>query len=151
MRQRHLKVIFDQSQPLHTNASEAALKAAEHEKSIYDRAKNKTIYVNLVAILIKNLRGQVVEKQQQSSQSSKTTSSQQQSQNGKILIKSSPTSSSSSAQLSSSSSFSHEMMLSGPKATRVNYSIGRAKTLEVKDLSGKTKSPIHPNDSILLI
>lgn len=147
MRQRHLKVIFDQSQPLHTNASEAALKSAEHEKSIYDRAKNKTIYVNLVAILIKNLRGQVVEKQQQSSQSSKTTSSQQQSQNGKILIKSSPTT----AQLSSSSSFSHEMMLSGPKATRVNYSIGRAKNLEVKDLSGKIKSNRNPNDSILLI
>lgn len=123
MRQRYLKVIFEQLKPLHqANANEAAVKAAEHEKSVYDRAKSKAIYVNLVANLIKSLRTQVVEKQHQQG-----SSSQQQSQNnGKSpSLVTSPT-----------SSFSHEAILSGPKATRVNYAIGRTKSVEIKDLSG---------------
>ena len=127
MRQRYLKVIFEQLKPLHhANVSEAAVKAAEHEKSVYDRAKSKAIYVNLVANLIKSLRTQVVEKQHQQGSSSSQQQSQQNNGKSPSSLVTSPT----------TSSFSHEAILSGPKATRVNYAIGRTKSIEIKDLSG---------------
>jgi hypothetical protein len=127
LRSRHLKVIFDNTRPLYADLKEAAQKSSESEKSIYDRAKNKMIYANLIAILIKNLRSQLVEKQQQTNNNSSPTTQQQQSmyKYNKPGVNISP---------QASTSFSYEMMLSGPKA--VNYTIGRSKPIEIKDLSG---------------
>jgi hypothetical protein len=119
MRQRYLKIIFDNGRGLFTSVEKACEKAAQEEKSIYDRAKNKTIYINLSANLIKSLRTQ----QQQVEQ--KQTSS---------TLKPSPTIESSK---SASTGYSHEAMLSGPKANKVSYSINRFKQIEHKDLSGK--------------
>jgi hypothetical protein len=109
MRQRYLKVIFENGKSESSNLEKACEKAAEQEKSIYDRAKNKTIYTNLVANLIRSMRN-----------STNTASPQKNSSNIE----------------QASSSYSHEAMLSGPKANRVSYSINRTKQLEVKDLSG---------------
>lgn len=130
MRQRHLKVIFDNVRPLHADIREAALKASENEKSIYDRAKNKTIYINLVANLIKSLRSQLAEKQHEQ----KTVPNCPSSSSGQSIYKYTKTKPNESSP--GSTGFSHEMILSGPKASRVNYTIGRAKTVEIKDLSG---------------
>lgn len=136
MRQRHLKVIFDNSRPLYNDVKLACTNASENEKSIYDRAKNKTIYTNLVAILIKNLRTQVNERQSQknglenvnSNNLSKVTSNTNYKYNK-----------SNNATVAEPISFSHEMLLSGPKASRVSYSINRVKSIEIKDLSGELK------------
>ena len=53
MRQRYLTVIFDNCQGSFATLDKACEKAAEQEKSIYDRSKNKTIYTNLAANLIR--------------------------------------------------------------------------------------------------
>lgn len=125
-------------QPLYAanNVAEAASKAAENEKAIYDRAKSKTIYINLVANLIKNLRTQLVEKQSATTNTTKgaSNSSPVSSLNNNATKMTSP---SYSLNNTPAAGFSHEMILSGPKATRVNYSIGRAKSIGVQDLSGE--------------
>ena len=104
VRQRYLKMIFDNGKEVYGSVEKACKCSAEEEKAIYDRAKSKAIYMNLVANLVKSLR----------SKSSSNTSA------------SSPT---------KPSSYSHEAILSGPKASRVSYSINRTKQIEAKDLS----------------
>ena len=116
-------------------SQKACEKAAEQEKSIYDRAKNKTIYTNLCANLIKSLRTQQQSQNQAASQPiprlmnvnsmklNNTTNS------GKLqTIPVSP----------NRTSYSHEAMLSGSKASRISYSINRVKQVEIKDLSSKS-------------
>lgn len=53
MRQRFLTVIFENGRGNFATLEKACEKAAEQEKSIYDRSKNKVIYTNLAANLIK--------------------------------------------------------------------------------------------------
>ena len=53
MRQRYLTVIFENGRGTFATLEKACEKAAEQEKSIYDRAKNKVIYTNLAANLVK--------------------------------------------------------------------------------------------------
>jgi hypothetical protein len=117
MRQRYLKVIFDNVKPLYKDLKDACQNSSQEEKSIYDRAKNKTIYSNLVAILIKNLRTKQANSNFSSAHSVSKLNKDKQQQ-------------------SEQTCYSHELMLSGPKASRVSYSINRIKTLEIKDLSG---------------
>ena len=142
MRQRYLKLIFDNGRSLFTNNDKACEKASEQEKSIYDRAKNKTIYINLAANLIKSLRTQQQQELAQqpatNSETNTIVSSSKTLINNKNVLKYSSTQlSGASSSTSIVSSYSHEAMLSGPKANRVSYSINRVKQIEHKDLSGK--------------
>ena len=126
MRQRYLKVIFENGRLSFASLDKACEKAAEQEKSIYDRAKNKTIYTNLAANLIRGLRSSQQQQQAGGAKPVDTITTK------KIL----PTHNVyQTAQIASS--YSHEAMLSGPKANRVSYSINRVKQIEFKDLSGE--------------
>ena len=125
MRQRYLMFIFENGKTSFATLEKACEKAAEQEKSIYDRSKNKTIYTNLAANLIKSLRDQHVQQikeQQQNNSSSKPIVN-----NPTKLINN---------QKSQVTSYSHEALLSGPKANRVSYSINKTKQIEIKDLTG---------------
>jgi hypothetical protein len=138
MRQRYLKLIFDNGKSLFSNIDKACEKAAEQEKSIYDRAKSKNIYLNLAVNLIKSLRTQ--QQQELSKQPLPNNESNTIVSTSKTLINNKNVSKQSGASSSSStsivSSYSHEALLSGPKANRVSYSINRVKQVEHKDLSG---------------
>jgi hypothetical protein len=124
MRQRYLMFIFDNGKTSFATLEKACEKAAEQEKSIYDRSKNKVIYTNLAANLIKSLRDQHV---QQIKEQQKTSSSNK-------PIVNSPTKLIN--QKYQVTTYSHEALLSGPKATRVSYSINKVKQIEIKDLTG---------------
>ncbi len=142
VRQRYLKLIFDNGKSLFTNIEKACEKASEQEKSIYDRAKSKNIYINLAANLIKSLRTQ---QQQELTQQTKSnnesntivSTSKTLINNNNVLKYSSTHISSASSSTSNVSSYSHEAMLSGPKASKVSYSINRIKQVEHKDLTGQ--------------
>jgi hypothetical protein len=134
MRQKYLKFIFENGKTYFPSIEKACEKAAEQEKSIYDRSKNKTIYINLAANLIKSMRvqtTQTVAKAQLNDDNNKL--------NKKKLItnevneKKAPTD----GQTVPTTSYSHETMLHGPKANKISYSINRVKRLEFKDLDGK--------------
>jgi len=124
MRQRYLMFIFDNGKTSFATLEKACEKAAEQEKSIYDRSKNKLIYTNLAANLIKSLRDQHV---QQIKEQQKTSSSNKPIVNSPTKIIN---------QKYQVASYSHEALLSGPKATRVSYSINKVKQIEIKDLTG---------------
>ena len=120
-RQRCLSLIFENGKTLFATLEKACEKAAEQEKSIYDRSKNKDIYTNLAANLIKSLRDQQLQQQQ-------------------VTLSNKPLVNTSTKLVNQSctkqvTTFSHEALLSGPKATRVSYSINRVKQIEVKDLT----------------
>lgn len=115
MRQRYLKFIFDNGKSSFATIEKACEKAAEQEKSIYDRAKNKNIYTNLAANLIKSLRTQQTLSKPPSTAHASSTH----------LVKTQQV-----------CTYSHEALLSGPKASRVSYSINRVKQIEIKDLTG---------------
>ena len=121
MRQRYLKVIFENGRLSFASLEKACEKAAEQEKSIYDRSKNKTIYTNLVANLIRGLRNS---QQAVAKPDTITTKTLLPTHNVHQTVQ-------------IASSYSHEAMLSGPKANRVSYSINRVKQIEFKDLSGE--------------
>lgn len=139
MRQKFLRVIFDNCKEIYQPIEKACEKAAENEKSIYDRSKNKQIYSNLAAILIKSLRSEMVQLQnaigaQKNSpvKVNKPTSAQISTTKINNLIKNKPSTPISAPQ----SSYSHEAMLNGSKAAKCSYSINKTKQLEYKDLSG---------------
>ena len=125
----------------------ACEKAAEQEKSIYDRSKTKTIYVNLAANLIKSLRVQQPNTSSTSTATNNTSSALGAAkQAAKPQTASTLTTNNNSNKFVSVNkpkqtgmparpSYSHEMLLSGPKASRVSYSINRVKQLEFADLS----------------
>lgn len=125
MRQRFLKVIFDNVKPLHGDLKEACAKSSEEEKAIYDRSKNKTIYSNLVAMFIRNCRTKLNEKGLAAPAIVSNNKFTKVNNNAKV-----------NKPPQEHASFSHEQILGGPKASRVSYSINRVKTLEIKDLSG---------------
>ncbi len=137
VRQRYLKVIFENGRSSFPTIEKACEKAAEQEKSIYDRAKNKTIYTNLVANLVRSLRNM----QQSNSNlttpetttlsSSKAIDSSKANKNLTLTNKMQQR-----PQLPPAIAYSHEAMLSGPKANKCTYSINRVKQIEAKDLSG---------------
>jgi hypothetical protein len=141
MRQRYLKVIFENGKSSFATIQKACEKAAEQEKSIYDRAKNKTIYTNLAANLIKSLRTQSQLQQTNQTQSTSSFNSATKLTNNNALslknnsnglFKSKPQ-----VVQPPQPTYSHETMLSGPKANKVSYSINRVKPLEFKELSSK--------------
>lgn len=117
MRQRYLTVIFENGRSTLPTLEKACEKAAEQEKSIYDRAKNKTIYTNLAANLIRGLR---TAQQAAAQATGKST--------GTMSLKNVP-------KKPSTQSQSHEAMLNGAQATRCSFSINRVKQIEAKDLS----------------
>ncbi len=133
MRQRYLKMIFDNGKSSFATIQKACQKAAEQEKSIFDRAKNKTIYLNLTANLIRSLKTQ--------SQMNNQTNNNNNINNKQIktvhstLKTTITTTTNTNMSNTTMSSYSHESMLSGPKANKVSYSINRIKQLEFKDLS----------------
>ncbi len=112
LRQRYLKIIYDDLKSICKTTQIACEKAAEQEKSIYDRAKTKNTYVNLAAHLTKNIRSS-----QNQPKSNLDT--------GKLL------------QMKNKLSYSHEAILSGPKCNKINYSINRTKPLTLNELSRK--------------
>lgn len=125
MRQRYLSFIFDNGKTSFATLEKACEKAAEQEKSIYDRSKNKTIYTNLAANLIKSLRDQHVQQIKEQHQNNASNKP----------IVNSPTKLINN-QKTQGISYSHEALLSGPKASRVSYSINKVKQIEIKDLTG---------------
>jgi RNA exonuclease 1 len=132
MRQRYLKFIFDNGKSACSSVEKACEKAAEQEKSVYDRSKNKAIYMNLSANLIKSLRDQSGISEADSSKSA-------------VCVNRSPTKLASQKLASSQqyqkqkqvTTYSHEALLSGPKASRVSFSINRVKQIEIKDLTAQ--------------
>ncbi len=119
MRQRYLTVIFENGRGTFATLDKACEKAAEQEKSIYDRAKTKTIYTNLAANLIRSLRNA----HQSASTQDKSKGAILPSKNGSPLIQ----------------THSHEAMLGGANAARCTYSINRTKQLTISELSSKHK------------
>jgi hypothetical protein len=117
-RQRYLNFIYQESKSLFPNGEKACEKAAEQEKSIYDRAKTKNVYANLAAHLIKSLR----EQNQKSTTISKHVETNK--TNLKLVNTQKP-------------SYSHEAILAGPNASKVSYSINRKKKLTLKELNCK--------------
>ena len=128
MRQRYLKYIFDDGKTSFPSLEIAAKKAAEQEKSIYDRSKNKTIYINLAANLIKSLRDQHAQQIKEQQQNSSNIVKPIVNIPTKLVNQKPPQ--------KQIATYSHEAFLSGPKATRVSYSINKVKQIEVKDLTG---------------
>lgn len=118
IRQKYLSIIFDNCKLIYQPIELACQKAAQNEKSIYDRSKNKQIYLNLTAVLIRQLRtehGQI-----QKSCSANTSSKA----SGNVKPHEKPT-------------YSHEALLNGPKINKVSISINKNKILDYKDLSRK--------------
>lgn len=116
MRQRYLLVIFENGRGTLPTLDKACEKAAEQEKSIYDRAKNKTIYTNLAANLIRGLR------------TAQQAAAQAIGKSGAMSLKNEP-------KKTNVQSQSHEAMLNGAKATKCSFSINRVKQVEAHDLS----------------
>ena len=150
-RQRYLNLIFEESKQLFPNTEKACVKAAEQEKSIYDRAKTKSIYSNLAANLIKSLR------QQNQKTSSTITTTTTIASKYNLKTKTTPTTeqivknksnfklvNNPKADLKAPQpqriAYSHEAILAGPKASKVSYSINRKKTLTLKELTSKLHS-----------
>ncbi len=133
MRQRHLQMIFDNLKHLYVNtASEMAkalLRASQEEKSAYDRAKNRTIYINLIANVVKKIRSEVAESGGGYTPISSSSSANRVVNNPNKLVNAIPK--------PQPMVISHEAMLGGPKASKVSYSINRIKAVEVKDLNRK--------------
>ena len=146
MRQRHLQMIFKNLTPLYVfgNADQVAracVRASEEEKGAYDRAKSKTVYVNLIANVVKKIRHEILEKTATAQHSNASyhfpiTSRTLINNPTKLVNVQAPGCSSSTITHKQQVSFSHEAILSGPKATRVSYSINKVKQIEVKDLNG---------------
>jgi hypothetical protein len=105
LRHRYLKIIYENLKPVCKSAEIACEKAAEQEKSIYDRAKTKNTYVNLAAHLTKKIRSQ----KQSKPNTERTTRA--------------------------TVSYSHEANLSGSKSAKVSYSINRTKPMTLNELS----------------
>jgi hypothetical protein len=124
MRHRQLNFVFENLRPLISapsfSLSDACKRASEEEKSLYDRASNKTIYLNFIANAVKKIRNELAQKQPSSSFSLSSN-------NNKLI--NSPT--------KIVNVVSHEALISGPKATRVSYSINKIKQVEIRDLTGK--------------
>jgi len=121
MRQRYLTVIFENGRSTFATLEKACEKAAEQEKSIYDRAKTKTIYTNLAANLIRSLRN-----------AQQATSPQGKSPGSTLSLKNGP------KRPLPMQTHSHDAMLGGANATRCTYSINRTKQLTMKELSSKS-------------
>lgn len=119
MRQRYLTVIFDTGRLNFPTLEKACEKAAEQEKSIYDRAKNKLIYTNLAANLVRGLRNT-----QQSVNSTPGKAG------GTMSLKNG-------VKKPAVQSQSHEAMLCGPQGNRCTYSINRVKQKTLKELSSE--------------
>jgi len=132
MRQRYLKMIFDNGKSSFATIQKACQKAAEQEKSIFDRAKNKTIYLNLTANLIRSLKTQ---SQMNNQTNNNNNINNKQIKTAHSTLKTTTTTTNTNMSNTTMSSYSHESMLSGPKANKVSYSINRIKQLEFKDLS----------------
>jgi hypothetical protein len=131
MRQRHLQMIFDNLKPLYLNTAndmaKALLRASQEEKSAYDRAKSKTIYVNLMANVVKKIRTEVAESGGGYTPTGTDISATRLVNNPNKLINVAPK--------PQPMVISHEAMLGGAKASKVSYSINRVKAVEVKDLN----------------
>ncbi|RMZ92893.1 RNA exonuclease 1 -like protein [Brachionus plicatilis] len=117
IRQKYLKIIFDNCKLIYQPIELACQKAAQNEKSIYDRSKNKQIYVNLTAVLIRQLRTEQGQLQKNCSLNATTSKA---SANTKPHDK--PT-------------YSHEALLNGPKINKISYSINKTKNIQYQDLS----------------
>ena len=116
-----MNFIYQESKNLFPNCEKACAKAAEQEKSIYDRAKTKNVYANLAAHLIKSLREQ--------NQKSTTTAIPKRVETNKTNLKL--------VSQQQKPSYSHEAILAGPNASKVSYSINRKKKLTLKELNRK--------------
>lgn len=129
MRNRHLMAIFESLKILYgpDRLDQACARAAQEEKSAYDRAKSKNIYVNLAAISVKKIR------------------SEMSSQDPHKLVNTS----NQAKPASSTAAFSHEAMLGGSRAAKSSYSINKLKPVEIKDLSGEDSKSF--NHSIYFI
>jgi ElonginA binding-protein 1 len=120
----------------------ACEKAAEQEKSIYDRAKTRTIYANLAAHLVKSLREQN-KKPSTATAATASTSTSKSVVATKYNLKTATTVVNKNSlklvnkEVVPKVAYSHEAILAGAAAAKVSYSINRKKTLTLKDLNRK--------------
>ncbi|CAF0873432.1 unnamed protein product [Brachionus calyciflorus] len=128
IRQKSLKMIFEDCKKIYRPIELACQKASENEKSIYDRSKNKQIFLNLTAVLIKQLRD---EQNQLKNATTSTSSVNSPSKSNKLAA----TMANTYNKVQEQKPTSHEALLNGPKANKVSYSINKTKQLEYKDLS----------------
>ena len=125
MRQRYLKIIFENCKSSFASLQKACEKASEQEKSIYDRSKSKPTYLNLCANMVRSLRAQNPAAPTSASVGSMSINNKLVNGIPKNIQKPSNT-------------YSHEAMMNGPKASKVSYSINRVKQIEIKDLNGES-------------
>lgn len=96
VRQRYLNTIIDECLPLYQKEEDAFKRGLEEELSVYKRASNKNVYLNVACNTIKRLRTETAE------------------------FCSSPT------KPTSPQKMSHEAMLGGKNATKTTYTLNRS-------------------------
>lgn len=96
VRQRYLNTIIDECLPLYQKEEDAFKRGLEEELSVYKRASNKNVYLNVACNTIKRLRTETAE------------------------LCSSPT------KPTSPQKMSHEAMLGGKNATKTTYTLNRS-------------------------
>ncbi|XP_062582976.1 RNA exonuclease 1 homolog, partial [Saccostrea cucullata] len=96
VRQRYLNSIIDECLPLYDNEEDAFKRGLEEELTVYKRASNKTVYLNVACNTIKRLRTEAAE------------------------LTASPTKPTSPLKMS------HEAVLGGKNATRTTYTLNRS-------------------------
>lgn len=96
VRQRYLNTIIDECLPLYQKEEDAFKRGLEEELSVYKRASNKNVYLNVACNTIKRLRTEIAE------------------------FCSSPT------KPTSPQKMSHEAMLGGKNATKTTYTLNRS-------------------------
>lgn len=96
VRQRYLNTIIDECLPLYRKEEDAFKRGLEEELSVYKRASNKNVYLNVACNTIKRLRTETAE------------------------FCSSPT------KPTSPQKMSHEAMLGGKNATKTTYTLNRS-------------------------